>query len=183
MRKVKSRKNGEFFACKTIRKSTYESQDFDTLRREIAILNDMDHPNIVKLVDVFEDKKYIHLVQELCKGGELYHRVVENAESGNYFSEKDVVYLLRDILDAIRYCHDVKHIVHRDLKPENFLLKDEADDNTVPTIKIIDFGFSRKHDDSGLMSSKIGTVSKNKYKKNKWPINFYGLLYRDYLSC
>jgi len=78
-------------------------------------------------------------------------------ESGKYFSEKSAVYLLRDILDAVRYCHDVKHIVHRDLKPENFLLKDDSDEK--PIIKIIDFGLSRKDDNTGLMASKVGTPS------------------------
>lgn len=87
---------------------------------------------------MYEDEKYIHLVTELCTGGELYDRVVEKAESDEgHFSEDDAAILVRDILDAIRYCHDVKHIVHRDLKPENFLLKDESDD---AAIKVIDFG-------------------------------------------
>jgi len=156
VRKVKDRKTGECFACKTIRKS--QVNDVEPIRREIAILSGMDHPNIVKFINVYEDKKYIHLVQELCTGGELYNRVAEKIESGKYFSEKSAIYLLRDILDAVRYCHDVKHIVHRDLKPENFLLKDDSDEK--PIIKIIDFGLSRKNDTrTGLMASKVGTPS------------------------
>ena len=75
------------FACKTIRKSSLKSTKttktntntttttLDTVRREISILHDLEHPHIVQLVEVFEDTKYIHVVQELCRGGELYQRV------------------------------------------------------------------------------------------------------------
>jgi serine/threonine protein kinase len=82
---------------------------------------------------------------------------VEKAESDEgHFQEDDAAILIRDILDAIRYIHDEKHIVHRDLKPENFLLKDNSEH---ATIKIIDFGLSRKDDAPlGIMTSRVGTV-------------------------
>jgi calcium-dependent protein kinase len=115
----------------------------------------MDHPNIIKLYDVYEDLEAIHLVTELCTGGELYDRVVEKAESEEgHFHEDDAAILIRDILDGIRYCHEVAKIVHRDLKPENFLFQHQGDD---APIKIIDFGLSRKDDaDFGIMSSRVG---------------------------
>jgi calcium-dependent protein kinase len=111
---------------------------------------------IPTLFDVFEDSLEIHLVTELCTGGELYDRVLDKAESEEgHFSEDDAAILIRDILDAIRYCHDVVNIVHRDLKPENFLLKDERDD---APIKIIDFGLSRfDNAPFGIMQSRVGT--------------------------
>lgn len=136
VRKCRDRETGELFACKTIKKA--EVKNVESLRRELSILASVDHPHIIKFLDVYEDERYIHLVTELCTGGELYDRVVEKAESGEgHFSEDDAAILVRDILDAIRYCHDVKHVVHRDLKPENFLLKTESDD---APIKVIDFG-------------------------------------------
>ena len=115
----------------------------------------MDHPHIIKLYDVYEDTSNIHLITELCTGGELYDRVVEKAESEEgHFHEDDAAILIRDILDGISYCHDVAKIVHRDLKPENFLLKNKDDD---APIKIIDFGLSRRDDaDFGIMSSRVG---------------------------
>jgi calcium-dependent protein kinase len=131
-------------------------ENSDTLRREVDLLYKVDHPHIIKLFDVYEDALQIHLVTELCTGGELYDRVLEKAESDEgHFSEDDAAILIRDILDAIRYCHDVVNIVHRDLKPENFLLKDERDD---APIKIIDFGLSR-YDNApfGVMQSRVGT--------------------------
>ena len=136
VRKCRDRQTGEYFACKTIKKERVEN--VESLRREISILASVDHPHIIKFQDVYEDEKYIHLVTELCTGGELYDRVVEKSQSPEgHFSEDDAAILVRDILDAIRYCHDEMHIVHRDLKPENFLLKDESDD---AAIKVIDFG-------------------------------------------
>lgn len=127
----------------------------EVLKREIEILKEVKHPHIIELVDVYEDERYLHLVTELCSGGELFDRIIAKTQSREgHFSEHDAAVLVRDILDAIKYCHD-KGIVHRDLKPENFLFLTEADDAPV---KIIDFGLSR-HDDTdlGVMQTKVGT--------------------------
>mmetsp|Transcript_10955 Transcript_10955/g.17566 ORF Transcript_10955/g.17566 Transcript_10955/m.17566 type:complete len:426 (-) Transcript_10955:893-2170(-) len=176
VRKCRDRKTGELLACKTIKKAMIDN--VENLRREISILRSVDHPHIIKFVDVFEDEKYIHLVTELCTGGELYDRVLEKAESEEgHFQEDDAAILIRDILDAIRYIHDEKHIVHRDLKPENFLLKDKSDN---APIKIIDFGLSRKDDAPfGIMTSRVGTpyyvapevlLNEYTYKVDIWSI-------------
>lgn len=69
VRKCQNRQTKEYFAVKTIKKSKVGR--LETLKREIEILKTMDHPNIIKLVDVFEDDKYLHLVTELCTGGEV----------------------------------------------------------------------------------------------------------------
>jgi calcium-dependent protein kinase len=145
------RKTKKLFAVKSILKS--KIQDVDVLRREIDILSEVDHPHIIHLEEVFEDANHLHLVTELCTGGELYDRVIEKAQSPEkHFSEMDAARIIRNILDAIRYIHDEKQIVHRDLKPENFLLLDKSDDSPV---KIIDFGLSRR-DDVGVMRSRVG---------------------------
>ena len=129
------------------------------MKREIEILKEVKHPNIIELIDVFEDSKYLHLVTELCTGGELFDRIIAKTNSAEgHFSERDAAHLVADILDAIAYCHDVKGIVHRDLKPENFLFLTEAEDSP---IKIIDFGLSR-HDDTnqGIMQTKVGKLTR-----------------------
>jgi hypothetical protein len=69
VRKCQNRQTKDYFAVKTIKKSKVGR--LETLKREIEILKTMDHPNIIKLVDVFEDDKYLHLVTELCTGGEV----------------------------------------------------------------------------------------------------------------
>jgi len=154
VRKCMHRESGKWYAIKSIRKAKVSK--IEVLKREIEILKEVKHPNIIELVEVFEDERYLHLITELCTGGELFDRIIAKTQSSEgHFSEHDAAKLVRDILDAIRYCHDEKGIVHRDLKPENFLFLTEAEDAPV---KIIDFGLSR-HDDAdlGIMQTKVGT--------------------------
>jgi hypothetical protein len=121
VRKCQNRQTKEYFAVKTIKKSKVGR--LETLKREIEILKTMDHPNIIKLVDVFEDDKYLHLVTELCTGGELFDRIIEKTKSAEgHYSEQDAATIIKSVLSAaLKYCHTVHNICHRDLKPENFL--------------------------------------------------------------
>lgn len=154
VRKCMDRETKVWYAIKSIRKSKVGK--VDVLKREVALLKECDHPNIIQLIEVHEDQKYLHLITELCTGGELFDRIIEKTQSDEgHFSERDAAQLVRDILDAIAYCHDSKGIVHRDLKPENFLFSTKEED---AVIKIIDFGLSR-HDDmsKGIMNTKVGT--------------------------
>mmetsp|Transcript_3976 Transcript_3976/g.5920 ORF Transcript_3976/g.5920 Transcript_3976/m.5920 type:complete len:500 (-) Transcript_3976:544-2043(-) len=154
VRKCQNRQTGEWFAIKTIRKSRVHR--LESLKREIEIMQTLDHPNIIKLFDVFEDEKYLHLITALCTGGELFDRIIAktHSEEGHY-SERDAAGIVRKILDAIAYCHNV-HICHRDLKPENFLFETK-DENS--ELKIIDFGLSRSEDmnSMGVMTTRVGT--------------------------
>ena len=104
------------------------------LKFEIDILKNLDHPNILRLYEVFEDKKYIYLVTELCYGGELFDEILKRKT----FTEKDAAVVIKQVLSAIAYCHD-KNVAHRDLKPENILLNTKSNTEIV---KIIDFGTS-----------------------------------------
>ena len=154
VRKCMDRETKVWYAIKSIRKSKVGK--IDVLKREVELLRECDHPNIIKLIEVHEDQKYLHLITELCTGGELFDRIIEKTQSAEgHFSERDAANLVRCILDAIAYCHDQKGIVHRDLKPENFLFSSKDED---AIIKIIDFGLSR-HDDmkAGIMNTKVGT--------------------------
>ena len=113
----------------------------------------MDHPNIIKLYDVYEDSRNLHLVTELCTGGELFDRII----SRGHYTEADAAVLVTSVASAIKHCHDLG-ICHRDLKPENFLFQTEADDSA---LKVIDFGLSRT-DDGGagtgfMMTTRVGT--------------------------
>jgi calcium-dependent protein kinase len=155
VRKCMNRETKEWLAIKSIRKSKVGK--VEVLKREIDILKEVNHPNIIKLIEIHEDSKYLHLVTELCTGGELFDRIIAKTQSPEgHFSEQDAAFLIQCILDAIRYCHEEKQIVHRDLKPENFLFKTQDED---APIKIIDFGLSR-HDNTashGVMKTKVGT--------------------------
>jgi len=141
------KKSGEKFAIKTIRKAKVSK--YDALKREIDILRNCDHPNIIKLVEVHEDEKSIHLVQELCTGKELFDRIIARG----HYTEHDAKQIMYKLLLAVHYCHE-KGIVHRDLKPENFIFKTEADD---ANIKVIDFGLSCMGKDAVHMQTRVGT--------------------------
>jgi calcium/calmodulin-dependent protein kinase I len=86
------------------------------LQNEIDILTYVDHPNIVKLFEVFEDLEYYYLVMELMTGGELFDTILEKEK----YTEKEAADTVRPIIDAINYCHSL-NIIHRDIKPENLL--------------------------------------------------------------
>mgnify|MGYP000868733989 FL=1 len=97
-------------------------------------MRQLDHPNVIKLIEVFEDKKYIYFVMELCTGGELLEAVTQN---GSY-SEEQAREAFIDIMKAVHYLHSMG-ICHRDIKPENFLYTSKNS----RTLKLIDFGVSK----------------------------------------
>ena len=116
---------------------------------EIDILKNLDHPNILRLYEVFEDKKYIYLVTEYCQGGELFDEII----SRQRFNEKDAAVIVKQLLSAIAYCHS-KKVCHRDLKPENILI----DNKETLSIKLIDFGTSQRFEDEEKMELVLGTA-------------------------
>ena len=149
---VKNKTTGLLFACKELPKKNLS--DYEGLMREVNLMIKLDHPNIIKLYEVYENDKNIYLIMELCTGGELFDRIVDNTENGIQFTEKQAADLFKQMMSAINYCHK-NGIVHRDLKPENllYLTKDENS-----PIKVIDFGMSKRFDHSKFMSEKVGTA-------------------------
>ncbi|KAF4668452.1 hypothetical protein FOL46_001949 [Perkinsus olseni] len=134
-------------AIKTISRS--HLKNVARFRQEIAIMKMLDHPNIVKLFETFEDAKNIYLVLELCTGGELFDRIIDQG----YFTESGAASLMKQIISAVYYCHK-NNIVHRDLKPENFLFLNKTKDSP---LKIIDFGLASKFGEDARLKTKAGT--------------------------
>lgn len=81
------------------------------------MLREIEHQNIVSLYEIYEDSVHIYMIFEYCKGGELYEKILAK---GNY-SESDAARLMKKLLEAIAYCHQIQ-ILHRDLKLENIIL-------------------------------------------------------------
>lgn len=158
VRLAESKESGKMFAVKVIDKKAVKGKE-DSFENEIKVLKRfserkdekgpfLTHPNIVQLLETFEDKNKVYLVMELVTGGELFDRIVER---GSY-TEKDASDLIRQVLEAVDYMHE-RGVVHRDLKPENLLYYSPAEDSK---IMISDFGLS-KMEDSGIMATACGT--------------------------
>lgn len=124
-------------------------------QKEIDITMFLEHPNIVKTFESFEDNNYVYFVMEWCRGGELFHRVL--ASTDGKFTESDAASILQQSCLAISYMHD-NYIVHRDLKPENFLFESGGPVDCTP-LKLIDFGLARRFEPGEVMTSAVGTPS------------------------
>lgn len=136
------------YALKSILLTKVSDDMMDELRNEIAVLQNLDHPNIVKELEIYETKLNIYLVLEHCSGGDLYTR-------GPY-SEKDACKITENLFSAVSHMH--KHgITHRDLKFENVLFESRDDD---AEIKIIDFGLANKGVNASeeTMTEGVGTM-------------------------
>ncbi|XP_049878942.1 phosphorylase b kinase gamma catalytic chain, liver/testis isoform isoform X2 [Pectinophora gossypiella] len=153
VRRCIEKETGREYAAKIIDLSQ-ESQDGvdthtmrDATRQEIHILRMVaGHPYIIELQDVFESETFIFLVFELCKNGELFDYLTSVVT----LSEKKTRYIMRQVLEGVRYVHS-KSIVHRDLKPENILLDDQLN------VKITDFGFAKVLKDGEKLFELCGT--------------------------
>ncbi|XP_047321759.1 calcium-dependent protein kinase 26 [Impatiens glandulifera] len=127
---------GVEYACKSISKRKLISKDdVDDVRREIQIMHHLaGHTNIVTIKGAYEDPLYVHIVMELCAGGELFDRIIQRG----HYSERRAAQLTKIIAGVVQACHSLG-VMHRDLKPENFLLVNRDDDFN---LKAIDFGLS-----------------------------------------
>ncbi|KAJ5232176.1 Serine/threonine-protein kinase srk1 [Penicillium chermesinum] len=148
--------------------------------KEVQIMRNLDHPNIVKLIDFSESRQYYYIILELCPGGELFHQIVRLT----YFSEDLSRHVITQVAKAIEYLHETSGVVHRDIKPENLLFypvpfvpsqrpkpkqpgdeekEDEGEfipglgSGGIGKIKIADFGLSKVIWDSQTMTP-CGTV-------------------------
>lgn len=148
--KARHRISGDVRAIKSLSKGKLTRNQTESILNEIRILQSLDHPNILKIVEVIEDENYFHIVSELCTGGELFDRIIQE----HTFSEDTAAGYMRQLLSAVAYCHD-NHIVHRDLKPENLLLENTGED---ALLKVIDFGTSCKLSPGTSLKNITGTV-------------------------
>ena len=151
---VKNKKSGDIRACKHLSKATIKN--LEKFEREIEILIRSDHPNIIKLYEVFESQRSLYLVMEECKGGEIFDRIIQHIQKKEMYSEKDAATIFQQVMSAIEYCHN-NGICHRDLKPENILYLNEGAEKDNP-IKVIDFGLSQVISSDKKLSTKVGTA-------------------------
>lgn len=118
---------------------------------EVSIMKVMDHPNIIKLYECFEDPRNMYLVMELCTGGELFDAIID----AGTFTESQAASLMKQMVSGISYMHS-NSCCHRDLKPENYILPSKCAIDSVQ-LKLIDFGLSCKCAPGQQLSTKVGT--------------------------
>ncbi|KAE8144109.1 kinase-like domain-containing protein [Aspergillus avenaceus] len=167
-------------AIKVVRKFEMNSNQRANILKEVQIMRQIDHPNIVSLVAFSESRQYYYIILELCPGGELFHQIVRLT----YFSEDLSRHVITQVAKAIEYLHETSGVVHRDIKPENLLFypipfipsknpkpvqpgdEDKVDEGEftpgkgsggIGVIKIADFGLSKVIWDSQTMTP-CGTV-------------------------
>ncbi|KAH0847800.1 Serine/threonine-protein kinase srk1 [Fonsecaea pedrosoi] len=195
--KARDTQTGDEVAIKVVRKFEMNSNQGDAhlhpnfkkqpkgveranILKEVQIMRQLDHPNIVKLIDFSESRQYYYIVLELCPGGELFHQIVRLT----YFSEDLSRHVITQVANALLYLHEETGVVHRDIKPENLLFypipfiptrnpkprgpedEEKADEGEfipgvgaggIGQIKIADFGLSKVIWDSQTMTP-CGTV-------------------------
>jgi len=144
-------------AIKRITKSN--SADYTRLLREVAVLKMLDHPNIVKLFETFEDDRFLYLVLELCEGGDVLDRMTDtHLSNSGYLSEFQASVIMRACFMTLNYLH-ANGYVHRDMKPENIVFKDKHHDILTTSVRLVDFGYSRKlADEEEPMTTKVGSA-------------------------
>ncbi|KAG9140507.1 hypothetical protein Leryth_027006 [Lithospermum erythrorhizon] len=142
---------GTEYACKSIAKRKLETQeDIDDVVREIEILHHLSgHPNVISIKGSYEDATAVHIIMELCAGGELFDRIVK---LGSY-SERKAAELTRTIVGVVETCHSLG-VMHRDLKPENFLFVNNDEDSP---LKTIDFGLSVFFKPGEVLTDMVGS--------------------------
>lgn len=150
MYKARHKQTKALRCVKKLRKKDLSEDEKAKLIEEVSILKELDHPNIVKVNEFYQNSKYFFIVTEYLEGGELFDRIVEQ----NYFSEEQACSIMEQILSAVVYLH--KHnFVHRDLKPENIIFETRKADSP---IKVIDFGTSTYFNSgSSKLHKKLGT--------------------------
>jgi calcium-dependent protein kinase len=121
-------------AVRITKKDQLDPDTFDQYLTHRLLSSVMDHPNLLKSQESFQDKKRFFLVTDLMQGGELFHMIENHANSGTLFTEEESATIIDQVLKALRYLHQNK-LMLMDLKPENILFQSKTD----VLIKLCDF--------------------------------------------
>ncbi|XP_067993214.1 serine/threonine-protein kinase Nek1 isoform X15 [Melanerpes formicivorus] len=163
---VKAKENGQQYVIKEINISKMSSKEREESRREVAVLANMKHPNIVLYRESFEENGCLYIVMDYCEGGDLFKKI--NAQKGVLFPEDQILDWFVQICLALKHIHDRK-ILHRDIKSQNIFLTKDG------TIQLGDFGIARVLNSTAeLARTCIGTpyylspeICQNKPYNNK----------------
>ncbi|XP_067142077.1 serine/threonine-protein kinase BRSK2-like isoform X3 [Centruroides vittatus] len=137
---------GRKVAIKIINREKLSESVLQKVEREIAIMKLIEHPHVLALYDVYENKKYLYLILEHVSGGELFDYLVKKGR----LTPKEARRFFRQIISALDFCHS-HSICHRDLKPENLLLDDKNN------IRVADFGMASLQVEGSMLETSCGS--------------------------
>ncbi|KAK9923809.1 hypothetical protein M0R45_032209 [Rubus argutus] len=142
---------GHNYACKSIpKRKLLCKEDYEDVWREIQMMHHLsEHPHVVRIRGTYEDPGSVHLVMDLCRGGELFDRIVKKG----HYSEREAAKLIKTIVGVVETCHSLG-VMHRDLKPENFLFDSDEED---ADLKATDFGLSVFYKPGEIFSDVVGS--------------------------
>jgi calcium-dependent protein kinase len=135
---------------KTISKAK-SNLSIEILEQEIRNMKRLDHPNVIKLLEYFDDAQNIYILMENADGGELLKVIEDNYKNGRYVNERWAMEIFKQVLEALNYCH-AHGVMHKDLKPENIMLLNtihpaaSGEQYGVPHVLVIDFGLAEMFD-------------------------------------
>lgn len=124
-------------AIKVLNKAKMSSADLRSIMDEVKVLNKVDHPNITKYFETYEDKPFLYLVMEYCPGGELFDSQESFVKNSKGYTERDAAKIVIKCLEALQHCHALG-ITHRDMKPENIMYGKDHE------VRLVDFGLSKE---------------------------------------
>ncbi|XP_006141805.1 death-associated protein kinase 2 isoform X1 [Tupaia chinensis] len=154
VKKCREKSTGLEYAAKFIKKrqsrASRRGVEREEIEREVSILRQVLHPNVITLHDVYENRTDVVLILELVSGGELFDFLAQKES----LSEEEATSFIKQILDGVNYLH-TKKIAHFDLKPENIMLLDK--NIPIPHIKLIDFGLAHEIEDGVEFKNIFGT--------------------------
>uniref|UniRef100_H2YPM6 non-specific serine/threonine protein kinase n=1 Tax=Ciona savignyi TaxID=51511 RepID=H2YPM6_CIOSA len=137
---------GKKVAIKVVNREKLSENVINKVEREIAIMKLIDHPHILGLYDVYENKKYLYLILELISGGELFDYLVRKGR----LTPREARHFFKQIVSAVDFCHH-HNVCHRDLKPENLLLDEKNN------IRVADFGMASLQPEGYLLETSCGS--------------------------
>eukprot|EP01113_Clastostelium_recurvatum_P032258 TRINITY_DN4119_c0_g1_i1.p1 TRINITY_DN4119_c0_g1~~TRINITY_DN4119_c0_g1_i1.p1 ORF type:complete len:602 (-),score=149.06 TRINITY_DN4119_c0_g1_i1:64-1869(-) len=145
------RSTGEPYAVKVMDKKKFWhiGKAKDQMMAEVTILQNLQHPNIIRVMEVIDTPRHLYIILELARGGELFDLIREKGKC----PEKEAKAIFKQILTAVGYLHS-QNVTHRDLKPENILLENRQDP---PVVKISDFGLAKVIGGTDVATTLCGT--------------------------
>lgn len=110
-------------AIKILDKKVMDKEDIETVKNEVGVMLTIDHPNIVKYIEQYQDERFVYLVMQMCSGGNLFDSYDKAIKNGQAITEQRACEIIGKCFKALNHCHK-QNIIHRDIKPANLMYDD-----------------------------------------------------------